>query len=152
MTIAGRQRGWLNHPFHDDFRALLGTSALQYNIAIPAYCLMPDHLHLLVAGIVADTDQLLWAKAFRRTLNQKLAPFRLQKQAYDHVLRPDKSSPDAFAVLIHYLAENPVRAGLAGCAQGWAYTGACVIGQPDLDPRKPDFCERWWRLWNAAGP
>jgi REP element-mobilizing transposase RayT len=151
MAIAGRQRGWLNPSFHHYFRDLLGASALRYGVAVPAYCLMPDHLHLLVAGITEGADQLLWAKSFRRALNRKLAPRRLQKQAYDHLLRPDESNPDAFASLSCYIGENPVRAGLVSHSQAWAYSGACIIGRPDLDPRQPGFYDQWWEWWNASG-
>ena len=108
---------------------------------------MPDHMHILAAGIAPDTDQLLWAKATRRALNLVLAPIRLQKQAHDHVLRPSETRPDAFAALGHYLIENPVRAGLAPDASSWPHTGACVPDLPDLDPRQVDFLECWWRYW-----
>lgn len=119
----------------------------KHRVVIPAYCLMPDHMHILAAGIAPDTDQLLWAKATRRALNLVLAPIRLQKQAYDHVLRPSEARPDAFAVLVHYLIENPVRAGLASDAASCPHIGACVPELPDLDPRQIYFPERWWRYW-----
>ena len=151
MAVAGRQIGWLQPTFHRNFRALLFSSALRQGVAVPVYCLMPDHLHVLVAGIHPAADQLLWAKAFRRALNLRLAPYSLQKQAYDHLLRPDESRPDAFVTLIHYICENPVRAGLAEHPDAWAYTGACVAELPDLDPRRPDFSDRWWKLWHASG-
>jgi putative transposase len=152
MTIVGRQSGWLNPRFHRDFRELLHRSALRHGVTVPAYCLMPDHMHLMVAGMVTTADQLLWARAFRRALNLRLTPFRLQKQAYDHILRPDESSRDGFASLIHYLGENPVRAGLVAHSLSWIYQGACIPAEPDIDPRRLDFHERWWALWNSEGP
>lgn len=124
----------------------------KYHVVVPTYCLMPDHLHILAAGITPAADQRLWAKAARRALNLILAPRRLQKQAYDHVLRPNESGPDAFTALAWYIAENPVRAGLAGSARAWPYIGSVVPALPGLDPRHEEFRETWWHYWNTREP
>src|SRR5258708_34952668 len=121
----------------------------EYRVVIPVYCLMPDHLHILAAGIGSDTDQLLWSKAASRALSRVLAPRRLQKQAYDHVLRPDKSGANAFTTLAFYIAENPVRAGLSASARDWPYVGSAVPALPELDPRRGEFRDRWWAYWSA---
>jgi REP element-mobilizing transposase RayT len=147
MTIAGRQQGWLSSRFHTAFREILHQAADQYQVVVPAYCLMPDHLHLLAAGIAPAADQRLWVRAVRRSINQDLAPFRLQKQGYDHVLRPAESGRDAFVGLVHYLCENPVRAGLVSRPENWPYSGACVPALPDLDPRATNFTDQWWSYW-----
>ncbi len=148
MTIAGRRQGWLTARFHDSFRERLSFVGADYDIAVPAYCLMPDHLHCLTAGLSDHSDQLLWARAFRRRLNVLLRPWRLQKQAHDHLLRPSESGPDAFLSLLEYISENPVRAGLTLDRASWPFMGSCVAGLPGLDPRTPDFSERWWAYWN----
>ncbi|MCW5548134.1 MAG: hypothetical protein KIT44_04150 [Opitutaceae bacterium] len=152
MTMAGRQRGWLSLDFHAAFREILRHASNSYRIVVPAYCLMPDHFHLLAAGIAPDSDQLLWTRAIRRSLNQHLAPRRLQKQAYDHVLRTDESDRDSFTALVHYLCENPVRARLAPRPVDWPYCGTCVPLRPDLDPRLPNFREEWWAYWVSLHP
>ena len=82
-------------------------------------------------------------------LNQFLLPRKLQKQAYDHVLRATETNGDAFAAVIYYVCENPVRARLAGTALEWPYSGACVPDVPTLDPRQADFHELWWPYWNS---
>ena len=148
MTIAGRATGWLDDSWHQKFRIQLNKQATDYDARIPVYCLMPDHLHLLVAGIATTCDQSLFIRAARREINLLLRPHKLQKQPYDHVLRPSESGPDVFTTLVHYIAENPVRAGLVSTPQLWHFTGACVPELPTLDPRASDFRELWWEYWN----
>jgi len=119
-------------------------------VVVPAYCLMPDHLHLISVGVSIDADQRLWARAVRRRINCCLAPWQLQKQAFDHVLRPAEQGRDAFAALTHYVIANPVRACLTTQPTAWPYSGSCVPSLPDLDPRRCDFADRWWQFWNQV--
>lgn len=147
--MAGRLTGWLTPAFHASFREILQRNAGPYGVVVPVYCLMPDHLHLLAAGFSHDSDQILWSRAIRRAINQSIKPISLQKQAYDHVLRPDESGPDAFIALVHYISENPVRARLTASARDWPYVGSVVPALPKLDPRDEEFRKRWWAYWNA---
>jgi putative transposase len=148
MTVADRLTGWLTPDFHTSFRAILSNHVPAYGVVVPAYCLMPDHLHVMAAGVSVRSYQILWSRATRRAINQAIEPGRLQKQAYDHVLRPAESGPDAFTALVHYISENPVRAGLVGSARDWPYVGSVVPAVPRLNPREEEFRERWWAYWN----
>jgi putative transposase len=149
MTIAGRLTGWLTPEFHAFFRETLRRNAERHGVIVPVYCLMPDHLHVLASGVRLGSDQILWSRAIRRSIKQALKPVSLQKQAYDHVLRPDESGLDAFVSLAFYISENPVRAGLSSSARDWPYAGSVVPALPELDPRDKGFRERWWAYWNA---
>ena len=149
MTIAHWQQGWLTDDFHSVFRDIMQRLSGKYRVLIPVHCLMPDHLHILVAGIAPDTDQLLWSRAAKRALNLVLAPYRLQKQAYDHVLRASESGRDAFSALVHYILDNPVRAGLVEKSDKWTYCGSCIPQQSDYDAKSLDFRERWWAYWTS---
>ena len=148
MTIEGRATGWLDDSWHQKFLTQLGKHAIDYEVRIPAYCLMPDHLHLLVTGITQVSNQRLFIRALRRNINLLLRPLKLQKQPYDHVLRPTESGPDSFTTLAYYISENPARAGLVSTPQLWAYTGAYVPELPTLDPRASDFRALWWEYRN----
>ncbi len=148
MTIDGRATGWLDDSWHQKFRTQLNKQAADYDVCVPVFCLMPDHLHLLVAGIATTSDQCLFIRALRRDINLRLRPLKLQKQPFDHVLRPSESGPEAFTALVYYITGNPVRAGLVSTPPLWHFTGACVPELPTLDPRAPDFRETWWEYWN----
>ncbi|WP_221029483.1 hypothetical protein [Actomonas aquatica] len=151
MTLEGRATGWLSARWFEGFRGLLVTTAAKYEVAVVAGVVMPDHLHLLVAGWRDSSDQRLFVRALRRSVGASLPPpVTLQKQAYDHVLRPAEAGRDAVASLAYYIAENPVRKGLVERAQDWPYTFAEVTGESGLRPDEADFCERWWRRWNGG--
>jgi REP element-mobilizing transposase RayT len=149
MGISNRRIGWLTQEFHAAFRSTLERNAEHYGVAVPAYCLMPDHLHVLAAGMNHNSDQALWSRAVRRRLNEVLKPFSLQKQAYDHILRTNESGPDAFTALAFYISQNPVRAGHVTASTDWPFVGAKVPALPGLDPRHATFREDWWRYWNS---
>ena len=50
FTMKNRRTGWLNDVFHFRFREVLIHGLARYGAICPAYCLMRDHLHLLVLG------------------------------------------------------------------------------------------------------
>jgi REP element-mobilizing transposase RayT len=53
----------------------------RYKLACPAFCLMPDHLHLMWIGLAPDSDQRKAAKFFREHVNlllrEKSQPLRV---------------------------------------------------------------------------
>ena len=149
MTIHDRAADWLTAEFHLRFRAILTRNAERYRVVVPAYCLMPDHFHVLSAGVTNTSAHVLWSRSTRRRSNEVLAPRRLQKQAHDRVLRPSESGREAFASLVSYICQNPVRAGLVSRPEEWPFIGSVVPDLPELDPRHDEFSEEWWRYWNA---
>ena len=151
MTIADRRTGWLDAPHHTAVRELLLHTLARYQIDCPAYCLMPDHGHFLWVGADPYADQTKASTFFRRHWNLLLskAGFELQRQAYDHVLRAEERAQGAFDAVASYILENPVRASLVDHWPTYVFSGAIIVGRPELDPRAPDFHERFWRHWNA---
>ena len=95
-------------------RALLqiSRSAEGREFEILAYCFMPDHLHMLVAGRTEtsnaqrfiDLAKQLSGYAHRQATGERL----WQRSSWDRILR----SQDDTATVIRYLLLNPVRAGL----------------------------------------
>lgn len=151
MTIDARAKGWLTREFHLRFRETLLHTAARHDILCPAYCLMPDHIHLLWMGIGPDTDQRQACKFFREYLNPILRDSgataqELQKQAYDHVLRQQEKVPDAVRAVACYIFENPVRAGLVSSPSEWPHLGAMMAGFPKCDPMAAGFWDWFWRM------
>ncbi len=91
-----------------------------------AYCFMPDHLHLLVAGCSEQSDGRRFIKlakqfsgyAYSRSHNETL----WQRYAYEHVLR----SEDQTLPVARYILENPIRAGLAVSPAEYPFSGSTV--------------------------
>jgi REP element-mobilizing transposase RayT len=183
LTVAHRRTGWLGAPSHALWRETWLHTLARYHLAVPVYCLMPDHAHALVVGMSAESDQRLALSFLRRhtagmfaiagsvdgEAEPKATPLRSgsaslppesaslppsaprwQKQGYDHVLREHERTRGAFAAVAHYIIENPVRAGLVERAEDWPYSGSLVAGWPDLDWRRNDFWERWWKIFAEA--
>ena len=91
---------------------------------VHAYCIMPDHVHLLAAG-AAETSHLMkfiesfkqeTAVAFSRRTHRPLWQFKY----YDHILR-GRDSADGVA---WYIWQNPVRKGLCRAATDYPFSGS----------------------------
>jgi hypothetical protein len=152
MTIEERKTGWLVPILYYKFREILAHTAFRYGLCCPIYCCMPDHFHLLWAGILASCDQRSAARFFRQQMNVPLARMgvELQKQPFDHVLRDEERDRSAFETVAEYIARNPERAGLVpqDGYREYKYTGCLVPGYPDLSPWQADYWERFWRLYS----
>lgn len=74
MPVAMRATGWLNETFHARFRETMLHAAAREGLFCPAYCLMPDHSHLLWMGLRRDSDQRngmkFYANIWRRHCNR----------------------------------------------------------------------------------
>jgi len=151
MTIDDRKTGWLVPIFYYKFREVLTHTVFRYGLCCPIYCCMPDHIHLLLIGVLAGSDQRNAVKYFRKQINPILEKLgaRFQKQPYDHVLREEEREKDAFEVVFEYIVRNPERAELVrpDCYQNYPYTGCLVPGYPELGLWQPDYWERFWRIY-----
>jgi putative transposase len=150
MTTQDRQTGWLTTSFHHHFREVLLHMLVRYSLACPIYCLMPDHLHILLVGISPGSDQLKGVQFFRRNLpGRSPEPFRFQNQAYDSVLREEDRALDAFPAVVAYIADNPVRKELVSARSEYTFSGSLFAGMPDLDWRRKDFWSVFWTAVNS---
>ncbi len=141
-----RATGWLDERRHLLFRETLLHAAARELLLCPIYCLMPDHIHLIWLGLASESDQRN-AMAFMRThLEKHLHPAKFQPQAFDHVLRDHERERGAFARVVQYIADNPVRGKLAEDSSAWPYTGCVVPGCPRLDPREERFWDVFWKI------
>lgn len=166
MKVDPPDPGWLTDDFHQHFRTVLLHACAREQLFCPAYCLMPDHLHLMWLGISLGSDQLNGMKFLRMWMNRlfvgkeienrKLAVdsrpqprglWKLQMQAHDHVLREEERKQNAFAKVCFYILANPVRAELAKGEKDWPFSGAVVPGYPDLYPFQEDYWELFWKIY-----
>ena len=94
------------------------------NILIFAYCLMPDHLHLLISlpekleslsKIIKDFKSYT-TKTYREQTNRN----RLwQRRFYDHIVRKQED----LTQICEYILNNPVRKGLIEDSKDYEYSG-----------------------------
>jgi len=94
-------------------------------IKLYCYCLMPDHLHLLLSLSEHYQKSLQnWVAAFKRynarivNLLYGISPL-WQKNFYEHVVRKEESLFN----ITEYILNNPVRKGLVSNRQDYPYCG-----------------------------
>lgn len=148
-TTEQRIRFPLTDIFHSRFREILAHCCARYHLAIPVYCIMPDHLHLLAIGLSEDSDQRKATAYFRKHLSPLIAPAVWQRQAHDHVVREDERANGIFADSVDYILENPVRAGLVDGWKQYSYTGCLLVGFPCLERRDSKFNDVFWKSVNG---
>jgi len=155
-SIRDRKRGWLTDSFHARFRECLIHAGGLFSLWTPAYCLMPDHFHIVWMGVSERTDLRKANSWFRRQLNLilRMQGFELQKQAYDRVFREREKDRFSFERLVGYVFENPTRAGLieeASAPSDWEYRDSILHGYPELSWQSGarDYWHRFWRVYNT---
>ena len=106
----------------------LRKGSVQHLCAVYAYCVMPDHLHILAQGTEAVSDLLTFIRNFKQKtayeFERKFHVILWQKKFYDRLLRP-KDSPEAVA---EYIWMNPVRGGISKNSQEYPFSGSLVEG------------------------
>jgi putative transposase len=116
--------------------------------AVFAYCVMPDHLHLLVQGIQASSNLSMFVKALKqKTAYQFAREFHRalwQRKFYDHILRPD----DSVEAVAAYVWLNPVRKGLCSRAQDYPFSGSFTVDWKQIVPPS----EPWLPAWKTKLP
>jgi putative transposase len=124
LCIQDRKQAFVEPDIVDAFTDRLRQQAAASSCRIPAYCFMPDHLHLIVQGTSADSDAWKTLVSYKQRTGFWLASNRpeikWQKDFYDHVLRSDEK----VAVQVRYILDNPVRKGFASSWQDYPHKGA----------------------------
>ena len=110
----------------------LVRASTEQKFAVPAYCFMPDHLHMLVEGAADDSDCKRFIKAFKQYSGyyyaQKHGKTLWQRYGFEHVLRDEEVTIE----VAKYILANPVRAGLAPTVEQYPHVGSLVYELKDL--------------------
>jgi putative transposase len=150
LPLSYRKQGWLEAGFNCLFREMMLHAAAREGLLCPAYCLMPDHIHLVWMGIRKQADQRNGMKFLRGQLGPFLKPARFQHQPHDHVLTTKERQRRAFSLACaEYVLLNPGRAELVKAPMEWPYLGAVIPGYPRLDPFAMDYWPWLWKQYFA---
>lgn len=116
---------------------LLRTECASCNFSVPAYCLMPDHLHFLAEGLDSGSDLLHFLKSFKIKTSRKYAAHEgstlWQSGFYEHILR----SGEDIESVAWYIWLNPVRKQMVLRAQDYPFAGSLTGMKMPADWRPP---------------
>ena len=121
-----RQRAFGDHDFaRDAIRKLLSTAA-NFRFALYAYCVMPDHAHIVALGEYDDSDldkfMRSWTTQTGFAWRRNHAGHLWQGGYFDSILGSDVSI--YFAA--QYVVMNPVRAGIVDDPTKYEFSGSTV--------------------------
>jgi putative transposase len=116
------------------YRRLLAEACRRYQVTVWAYCLMPNHVHLIV--VPAQPESL--ARAFQRAHSAYAEELNRRGGWRGHVWQQRFFSTAMDARHLYfaagYVLANPVRAGLAGLATEWPWSSAAAEAGLRSDP------------------
>ena len=124
MCTFERRRSFTTASIVEPLRDQLLRTADAKRVEIIAYCFMPDHLHVLVAGLAPDADANRFLRVFRQRSSYEHARAhgrRLWQEGYfDRHLRTEEATFD----VVSYIVNNPVRARLCEAPDEYPYSGS----------------------------
>jgi REP element-mobilizing transposase RayT len=117
-----KQRIFLDEPDHEAFLTVVVEALSRFSWACLAYCLMPNHYHLVVRTSESDLSEGMrhingvYAQRFNRRHDRVGHVF--QGRYGSTLIQADEHLVGA----IRYVVLNPVRAGLVKRAEGWRWS------------------------------
>ena len=146
----GRARTFFGDADYALYRDLLGENCRAAEVEVWAWCLMPNHVHLILAP--SDPDGL--RRALARTHRSYAGIVQARRKRSGHFWQGRFGAvamdEEHLAAALRYVSLNPVRARLVQRAQDWRWssTRAHLRGKDDgltalapIRDRFPDFAE-----------
>ena len=110
-----------------------------------AYCIMPDHLHMLLEGMSDEADLREAVRAWKQRTGynwKARTGARLwQPGFHDRVLR-EGDDPRS---VVRYILLNPVRAGLAQAPRDYPWLGSLRYSLRELEAHAGQWVPEWKR-------
>jgi len=99
---------------------------------IPAYCFMPDHVHLLVEGTQDDSDLKQFIKSAKQYsgfyFSRKTQEQLWQRYGFERVLRGEEGTWN----VARYIVTNPIRSGLVDSLHEYPFWGSLTHSREEL--------------------
>ena len=112
---------------------LLAEQTLKAGVGVWAYCLMPNHVHLILCPKTEDGMAQALGAARRRWANFVNARGRWRGHLFDGRFASVAMDESHLMAAVRYVALNPVRAWLAATAEAWPWSSvrAHLKGEDD---------------------
>ena len=102
------------------------------NVEVAAYCLMPDHAHVLLRGTRPESNIRLvinrWKQATGYWFKRHRATTLWQGNYWDHVLREEEDP----LLFVHYIVMNPRRAAMVERLEEFTWLGSSCYSRQQL--------------------
>jgi len=111
----------------DDYRAyldLIAAATARSRTAIWACCLMPNHVHFIMTPSDEDGLRATFAEARRRYTDRIHARLKVTGHLWQGRFSSTAMDEPHLLAAARYVPMNPVRAGLVGRADQWAWSSA----------------------------
>ena len=111
---------------YEAFLELLATAKSRHPVSILAFCLMPNHFHL----VLEPAHQTALSKFMQWLLTSHVRRYHRHYRSSGHIWQGRfKSFPiqrdEHLVSVLRYVWQNRVRAGLAKCPDEWAWSSLC---------------------------
>jgi len=128
-----RQQTFFEDSDYALYRDLLATAAQRAGASVWSYCLMPNHVHIILVPADEDGLRRTFADAHRRYTSYINARHRWTGHLWQGRFGAVAMDEQHLAAAFRYVALNPVRAGLADTAAGWPWSSvrAHLAGEDD---------------------
>lgn len=119
----GRQQIFHKDEDYAAFIELMKDAARKHDVAVYAYCLMPNHFHLLVAPKVAEALGKWMQWLMTSHVRRYHAHYRSSGHLWQGRYKSFPVQDDVHLVTVaRYIEGNPVRCGLAATATAWEWS------------------------------
>lgn len=128
---------------------LLREYSALYSLALLGYCLMSNHVHLIV---IPRTGEGLW-QTLKHTHGRYASYWNARKSSSGHVWQGRFYScpldDTHLWAALRYVELNPVRAGMVSTPEEWRWSSAAAHCNPEASDTMLDM-EKWRRRWTVA--
>lgn len=127
-----RERTFFEDADYKRYRTMLGDAARRAGAEVWAYCLMPNHVHLIVVPPDEDGLRRTFADAHRRYTGLINARHQWTGHLWQGRFGAVAMDEAHLMAAARYVALNPVRAGLVKHARDWPWSSvrAHLRGDP----------------------
>ena len=118
-----RETVFFDHSDYETYLRRLAVYRARYAVTLHAYCLMPNHVHLVLGTAALPLDRFMqclqqsYTQRFNRRYAQVGHVFQGRYKAFPC------ATDEYLVTLVRYVHQNPVRAGLAAHAEDYPYSG-----------------------------
>lgn len=148
FTLNVLHRKWLfkDTETHCAVLGCMERSAEENQVAVPVYCFMPDHVHIIVQGLNESSDIWRFVVAFKQYsgwwLKCNRPRFRWHRSFWDHLVQDDRDLKNQ----VRYVILNPVKGGLVEDWAAYPYVGA--VGEALSGDAREVVCHILHKMWD----